>query len=243
MKLQVGDSTGFVSFSWFTSTLKTLHLLFFSFLLRIKPLKTLYKIIYSSSYMHTNTQVQDFIDLISGPSSLYGLQPETLDSLVLSLLPPLTHSYKPLKEPRVINDSLDLKVLLMQELLQDLCLCAGFHIPLVSTTRLMAALLSLSYDWKAVSHTPPAVHFWWAASGHWLSVWHGAVWPGVWRFTPQPLSLFSCGGCCKNHGCAAQCTRSPGTVECWIGWSNAWFCNLHSLNTCVDLNLPQDQLP
>lgn len=96
--------------------------------------------------MNTNTQVQDFIDLISGPSSLYGLQPETLDSLVLSLLPPLTHSYKPLKEPRVINDSLDLKVLLMQELLQDLCLCAGFHIPLVSTTRLMAALPSLSYD-------------------------------------------------------------------------------------------------
>ena len=54
--------------------------------------------IYSSieckcSLFRTHTQVQAFIECIFGPSSLYGLQLETLDSLVLSLLPPLTHSY------------------------------------------------------------------------------------------------------------------------------------------------------
>ena len=133
--------------------------------------------------MHTHTQVQVFIDCISGPSSLYGLKVETLDSLVLSLLPSLTHTYEslrepsaldsklkpfkepsmmeeppkepsmmeeplkdpsiveePLKEPSMVDGTLDLKVLLMKELLQNLCHCAGFNIPPVSTTNLMASL-------------------------------------------------------------------------------------------------------
>ena len=130
--------------------------------------------------MQTNIQVQNFIGCISGPSSLYGLQPETLDSLVLSLLPPLTRSYesfkepvmdepltKPvmdkslkepsamnapfkehgvmdesLKEPSVMDESLNepslmagsQKVLLMQNLLQNLHHCTGLHIPPVSNT-------------------------------------------------------------------------------------------------------------
>ena len=85
------------------------------------------------SHPHTHTQVQDFIDRLSGPSSLYGLQPETLDSLVLSLLPTLTHSYDCLGEPSVTDSGINLKVLLMQELLQNLRHCAGLHIPPVST--------------------------------------------------------------------------------------------------------------
>ena len=102
--------------------------------------KTLYNPSASCLYAHMNTQAQDFIDRISGPSSLYGLrqetlQSETLDSLVLSLL---THGYE-LAEPRVMNNSLDLKLFLMQELLQNLCRSAGLHIPLVSTTRLITA--------------------------------------------------------------------------------------------------------
>ena len=117
------------------------------------------------AHTYTNTQVQVFIDNISRHSSLYGLKVETLDSLVLSLLPPLTHSYESLKEPRVIDSSvestkessvfkeppkepsiveeppkelsvidsgLDLKVLLMDELLQNLRHFAGFRIPPVS---------------------------------------------------------------------------------------------------------------
>jgi len=55
-------------------------------------------------------QVKEFIDCISGPSSLYGLQQETLDSLVLMLLPPLTHKYESLGEPSVMDSGLDLKV-------------------------------------------------------------------------------------------------------------------------------------
>ena len=61
------------------------------------------------------------------------MQPETLDSLVLSLLPTLTHSYESLGEPSVTDSGIDMKVLLMQELLQNLRHCAGFHIPPVST--------------------------------------------------------------------------------------------------------------
>ena len=78
-------------------------------------------------------QVKEFIDCISGPSSLYGLRQETLDSLVLMLLPPLTHKYDSLGEPSVMDSGLDLKVLLMQELLQNLRHCAGFCIPPVSS--------------------------------------------------------------------------------------------------------------
>ena len=94
------------------------------------------------TYIHTNTQVQDFLDCISAPSSLYGLQPETLDSLVLSVLPPLTHSYEPFEEPSAMDENLELKVLLMQELLQNLCRhFVGLHIPPVSDSRRAIAFL------------------------------------------------------------------------------------------------------
>lgn len=86
-----------------------------------------------SQHTHTHTKVQDFINCLAGPCSLYGLQAETLDSLVLSLLPTLTHSYESLGEPSVTDSGIDMKVLLMQELLQNLRHCAGFHIPPVST--------------------------------------------------------------------------------------------------------------
>ena len=58
--------------------------------------------------MHTNTQVQDFIDRISGASSFYGLRSETLNSMVLSLVSPLTTSYESLKEPSVNTESLNM---------------------------------------------------------------------------------------------------------------------------------------
>ena len=40
--------------------------------------------------------------------------------------------------PNMMDGGLDLKVLLMKELLQNLRHCAGFHIPPVSITNLMA---------------------------------------------------------------------------------------------------------
>lgn len=79
--------------------------------------------------LYTNAQVKDFIDHILGPSSLYGLQKElTLDSLVLSLLPSMTHSYEQLEDSRLIDEGLDLKLFLVQELMLSLNHCAGFHI-------------------------------------------------------------------------------------------------------------------
>ena len=92
----------------------------------------------------SNTQVQDFIDRITNHTSFYGFQPETLPSLVLSLLPPQMHNYEPLKDSSVVNSGLDIKVLLIQELVWNLRRCAGFHISPVSTTRLMAVEPSFS---------------------------------------------------------------------------------------------------
>ena len=77
-------------------------------------------------------QARSFIQCVSGSSSLYGLQSDTLESLVLTLLPPLGHKYKTLGDPSIVDSSVDVKIYLVQELLQSLRHCAGFHIPPVS---------------------------------------------------------------------------------------------------------------
>lgn len=76
--------------------------------------------------------MEEFINLVSGGSSLYGLKDETLDSLVLTLLPPLGHKYDTLGEPSTIDTTLSVKVFLVQELLQALRHSSGFNIPPVS---------------------------------------------------------------------------------------------------------------
>ena len=76
--------------------------------------------------------MKDFVQCVSGSSSLYGLQPDTLESLVLTLLPPLGHKYDTLGEPSLVDSSMDIRVYVLQELLQSLRHCAGFHIPPVS---------------------------------------------------------------------------------------------------------------
>ena len=80
-------------------------------------------------YFAATLQVKDFIQCVSGSSSLYGLQADTLESLILTLLPPLDHQYATLGEPSLVDSSLDVKVYLIQELVQSLRHCAGFHIP------------------------------------------------------------------------------------------------------------------
>lgn len=67
-----------------------------------------------------------------GFKSLYGLRPETLDSLVLDFLPPLGHTYTKLGEDSVVDDSNDVPLYLLQEILNALRGSAGFHIPRVS---------------------------------------------------------------------------------------------------------------
>ena len=78
-------------------------------------------------------QVNEFLCGVYGCKSLYGLQPETLDSLILDFLPPLGHAYKELGEASVVDDSQEVPVYLVQEILNALRVNAGFHIPKVRT--------------------------------------------------------------------------------------------------------------
>lgn len=75
---------------------------------------------------------------------MYGLRRETLDSLVLELLPPVDHTYKVMETPKavaassrlepasVVDDPLEVAVHLFQEILNALRNNAGFHIPRVN---------------------------------------------------------------------------------------------------------------
>ena len=78
-------------------------------------------------------QVKQFIDLVDGDKSLYGLKKETLNSLLLSLLPPYGHTYKDTPPGDLIGD--DIKLCLLQELLRTLRNSAGFAVPLVRHRR------------------------------------------------------------------------------------------------------------
>ncbi len=77
-------------------------------------------------------QVNEFICHMYGYQSLYGLRPETLDSLILDFLPPLGHAYTTLGEDSVVDDSQEVALYLLQEILNALRNNAGFHIPRVS---------------------------------------------------------------------------------------------------------------
>ena len=77
--------------------------------------------------------MRDFIECVSGSSSLYGLQPnKTLESLVLTILPSLGHKYKINNEPSPTDGSANVKDYLVQNLLQSLKQYSGFRIPPVS---------------------------------------------------------------------------------------------------------------
>ena len=73
-------------------------------------------------------QVNDFILRVHGSTSLYGLQAETLDSLILDLLPPLNHSYCKLGEDSMVDTSEPVPIYLLHELLGALRSNAGFHV-------------------------------------------------------------------------------------------------------------------
>lgn len=88
----------------------------------------------------TFVQVNEFISGVFGFQSLYGLKEETLDSLILDLLPPLGHTYRELGEDSIVDNSQEVPVYLTQEVFNGLRNNAGYHIPRVS----------------AQLHTPPA---------------------------------------------------------------------------------------
>ena len=63
-------------------------------------------------------------------NNCYGLQPETLDSLVLELLPPLGHTYSNINKDGV-DKSQAVTTYLFLKILNVLRNNAGFHIPKV----------------------------------------------------------------------------------------------------------------
>ena len=72
-----------------------------------------------------------FIQLINGSKSFYGFQqPDTLDSLLLELLPPIDHKY--IKDHDLNCQSKEeVSVYLFQEIIGSLRNRAGFHVPKV----------------------------------------------------------------------------------------------------------------
>ncbi len=78
-------------------------------------------------------QAGEFVEQISGSTSLYGLQKETLYSLLMSLLPPLKHDYEGQHSPLSgQTQPTDVRERLMQALMRALKENAGFQIPSVS---------------------------------------------------------------------------------------------------------------
>lgn len=75
-------------------------------------------------------QVKEFQD----ENDFYGLKPETLDSLILELLPPLGHTYKDLERDNLVDKSQEVPVYLLRKTLNALRNSAGFHIPKVRHT-------------------------------------------------------------------------------------------------------------
>ena len=75
------------------------------------------------------TKVQDFIVLVSGADSLYGLCPDTLTSLVLTLLPPVDHVYEELGELNLVDDSAEIESFVLKEIILALREYSGLFIP------------------------------------------------------------------------------------------------------------------
>ena len=66
--------------------------------------------------------------------SLYGLQTETVDSLILDMLPPVGYEFKELKGDSEASDSQisDIRTFLITEILSVFRKNAGFNYPMVS---------------------------------------------------------------------------------------------------------------
>ena len=90
---------------------------------------------YNIVFTSFGSQVEDFAtNVTQREGNFYGFTKETVDSLLLTLLPPAGHKYKriPLKQDN-FGEDMDIKVLLLKCLLDALRENAGFQIPKVCT--------------------------------------------------------------------------------------------------------------
>lgn len=80
-----------------------------------------------------SVQVNEFLDTIGREGSIYGLQKDTLSSLLLTLLPHVEFEYKKyLQQPTIKTSVFDIKIRIVEILLQVLRENAGFQLPTVS---------------------------------------------------------------------------------------------------------------
>ena len=77
-------------------------------------------------------QVEEFVMRVEGQSSLYGMQLDTVNSLILSLLPPVGFTFECKREPGLFDTTEDIKIHILRLLVQCLRQCCGMHIPYVS---------------------------------------------------------------------------------------------------------------
>jgi len=105
-------------------------------------------------------QVEDFAtNVTQREGNFYGFTKETVDSLLLTLLPPAGHKYKriPLKQDS-IDEDMDIEVLLLKCLLDALRENAGFQIPKVCTG--WPSCLDLNCSRFSTLHSPqPTPHY------------------------------------------------------------------------------------
>ena len=92
------------------------------------------------AFYNTPLQVEDFVKQV-GPDGLYGYQLDTVNSLILSLLPPVDFKFHCDKEQSFVDTSEDIKLFILRLLVQYIRRCSGFHIPFVR--------LHLYTAWKA----------------------------------------------------------------------------------------------
>ena len=76
--------------------------------------------------------MEDFVELI-GPDGLYGIQLDTVNSLILSLLPSMDFEFQCFKELGLIDVVEDIRVYMLRLLIQCLRRCCGLYIPYVRT--------------------------------------------------------------------------------------------------------------
>ena len=86
-------------------------------------------------------QVNEFLDTIGREASIYGLQKDTLSSLLLTLLPHVEFEYKKyLQQPSIKTSVFDVKIRIVEILLQALRENAGFQLPIVSMLSVIIVL-------------------------------------------------------------------------------------------------------
>ena len=78
-----------------------------------------------------STQAAEFVEIIGGKSSIYGYHPDTIHSLILTLLPPIGFNYEE-RFKAVERETQNIKSYFLENLLNALSENAGFNIPVVS---------------------------------------------------------------------------------------------------------------